>query len=131
LHLLEIIQLPLPQFVTKLPHSKPGVFLAPLVLGAAFGAASSPCGTPFLTGILGFISREQNWLLGGSSLFFYALGQSMLLLITGLFTGLMKQMALLRHVGSVITKLSATVFILAGVLLIAQAAGWLDVLAFF
>jgi cytochrome c-type biogenesis protein len=130
LQLLEVIQLPLPQFVTKLPESKPGRILAPLVMGAAFGAASSPCGTPFLTAILGFISREENWLLGGLSLFSYALGQSMLLLIAGLFTGIIKQMALLRHVGFVVTKLSAGVFILAGLLLIAQAAGWLDIFAF-
>jgi cytochrome c biogenesis protein CcdA len=100
-------------------------------MGAAFGAASSPSGTPFLTAMLGFISRENNWLLGGTSLFTYALGQSMLLLVAGLCTGLVKQMATLRRVGSVVTKLSASVFILAGVLLIAQAAGWLDVFAFY
>jgi cytochrome c-type biogenesis protein len=129
--LLEVFQLPLPQFVTKLPQSDTGRWLAPLVMGAAFGAASSPCGTPFLTAILGFISREQNWVLGGLSLFCYALGQSMLLLAAGLFTGLVKQMALFRRVGAVVTRLSAIVFILAGLLIIAQAAGWLDPLAFF
>lgn len=129
--LLDVIQLPLPQFVTRLPETGTGKFLAPLALGAAFGAASSPCGTPFLTAILGFISREQNWVLGGLSLFCYALGQSMLLLVAGLFTGLIKQMALFRKVGVVITRLSAGVFILAGLLLIAQAAGWLDIFAFY
>lgn len=131
LQLLEIIQLPLPQLVTRLPATGPGKILAPLFMGAAFGAASSPCGTPFLTAILGFISREQDWALGGLSLFCYALGQSMLLLVAGLFTGLIKQMALFRQVGEVITRLSAVVFILAGLLLIAQAAGWLDLFAFF
>lgn len=131
LQLLEVIQLPLPQFVTRLPETRSGQWLAPIALGAAFGAASSPCGTPFLTAILGFISREKNWMLGGASLFSYAFGQSMLLLAVGLFTGLIKQMALFRHVGSVITRLSAFVFMLGGVLLIAQAAGWLDVFAFF
>lgn len=131
LQLLEVIQIPLPQFVTRLPESKAGDWLAPVLLGAAFGAASSPCGTPFLTAILGFISRENNWVLGGASLFSYALGQSMLLLVVGLFTGLIKQMARFRQVGSVITRLSALVFILGGALLIAQAAGWLDVFAFF
>lgn len=129
--LLEVITLPLPQFVTRLPQSKPGKWLAPIALGAAFGAASSPCGTPFLTAILGFISREKNWALGGLSLFCYALGQSMLLLVAGLFTGVIKQMALFRKVGAVVTRLSAGVFILAGLLLIAQAAGWLDVFAFY
>ncbi len=135
LQLLEVIHIPLPQFVTRLPESKAGSkageWLAPIVLGAAFGAASSPCGTPFLTAILGFISRESNWVLGGASLFSYALGQSILLLAVGLFTGLIKQMARFRQVGSVITRLSALVFILGGALLIAQAAGWLDVFAFF
>lgn len=129
--LLEVFHLPLPQVVTKLPQTESGKWLAPALLGAAFGAASSPCGTPFLTAILGFISREQNWVLGGVSLFCYALGQSMLLLVAGLFTGLIKQMALFRRVGAVITRLSAAVFILAGLLLIAQAAGWLDVFAFY
>lgn len=131
LQLLEVIQLPLPQFVTRLPETRSGQWLAPIALGAAFGAASSPCGTPFLTAILGFISREKNWVLGGASLFSYAFGQSMLLLVVGLFTGLLKQMALFRQVGSVVTKLSAVVFMLAGVLLIALAAGWLDPFAFF
>lgn len=131
LQLLEVIQLPLPQFITRLPETNSGRWLAPIALGAAFGAASSPCGTPFLTAILGFISREKNWALGGASLFCYAFGQSMLLLAVGLFTGLIKQMALFRQVGSVVTKLSAAVFILGGGLLIAQAAGWLDIFAFF
>lgn len=131
LHLLEIIQLPLPQFVTRLPESKPGQIIAPLLMGAAFGAASSPCGTPFLTGILGFISKEANWVLGGFSLFAYAFGQSMLLLVVGLFTGLIKKMAVFRQVGSVVNKLSASVFILAGMLMIAQAAGVFDLFAFF
>lgn len=131
LQLLEIIQLPLPQFVTRLPETRSGQWLAPIALGAAFGAASSPCGTPFLTAILGFISREKNWMLGGASLFSYAFGQSMLLLVVGLFTGLIKQMALFRQVGTLITRLSAVVFILGGSLLIAQAAGWLDIFAFF
>lgn len=131
LQLLEVLQLPLPQFVTRLPDSRSGRWLAPVALGAAFGAASSPCGTPFLTAILGFISREKNWVLGGASLFSYAFGQSMLLLVVGLCTGLIKQMALFRQVGSVITRLSAVVFILGGLLLIAQAAGWLDLYAFF
>jgi len=129
--LLEVIHLPLPQFVTKLPQTGTGKWLAPLVLGAAFGAASSPCGTPFIAAILTFISREQNWVLGGLSLFCYALGQSMLLLVAGLFTGLIKQMAVFRRVGMVITRLSAIVFILGGLRIIAQVAGWLDPLAFF
>ncbi len=131
LQLLGWIQLPIPQFITRLPESQSGKILTPILLGMAFGAASSPCGTPFLTAMLGFISKEQNLLLGGVSLFAYALGQSMLLLVVGLFTGLIKHMATLRRVGSAINLMSGFLFILAGVLFIAQGAGWLDILAFF
>ncbi|MEB3288109.1 MAG: cytochrome c biogenesis protein CcdA [Vampirovibrionales bacterium] len=129
LHLLHIIQVPLPQFITRLPETKSGHVFAPIMLGMAFGAASSPCGTPFLTAILGFISQEKHILLGAGSLFAYALGQSMLLLVVGLFTGLLKHIAIVRHVGKVINALSGAIFILAGLLLIAQGAGWLDALA--
>lgn len=126
LQLLGVINIPLPQLITKLPDSKPGQILMPIVLGMAFGAASSPCGTPFLTAILGFISQEKNLWLGGGSLFAYALGQSVLLIVVGLFTGLIKHMAVVRRVGKVINLLSGITFILAGALLIAQAASWLD-----
>lgn len=131
LHLLEVIHIPMPRFVHKLPAGQSGRLLTPLLLGAMFGAAASPCGTPFLTAILAFISRERNWLLGGFSLCTYALGQSILLLAAGLFTGLLKRMAVLRRVGTVVVKLSAMVFILAGLRLIALAAGWFDLFAFY
>lgn len=131
LHLLGLFEFPIPQFINKLPASESGRILAPIILGAAFGAASSPCSTPFLTAILAFISREQSWALGGLSLFAYAFGQSTLLLFTGLFTGLVKRMALFRKVGFVIVKLSALIFILAGIRLIALAAGWFDMFAFY
>jgi len=131
LQLIGLLRIPLPQLITKLPESKPGQILAPFVLGLAFGAASSPCGTPFLTVILGFISYGKNPILGAASLFSYALGQSMLLVMIGLFTGFLKHMAILRRVGSVMNLLSAIIFILGGLLLIAKAAQWLDAFAFY
>lgn len=129
LHLLEIVQIPLPQFVTQLPDSQTGRWITPLLLGVAFGAASSPCGTPFLTAILGFMSTTKSYALGGVSLFAYGVGQSMLLLIVGLFTGLLKHMASLRQVGRVINLLSGVIFILGGLLLVAQGFGYMPLLA--
>ncbi len=125
LQLLNVIHIPWPRFVHKLPESNTGKILAPLMLGITFGIASSPCGTPFLAAILAFISNEKNIALGGASLFFYALGQGTLLLFVGLFTGLLKHMAILRHVGRVITILSGILFLVVGIMLIAQGAGML------
>lgn len=126
LQLLNMIHLPLPQFISKLPEHQAGKILAPFSLGVAFGIASSPCGTPFLAAILGFISQEKNLLLGGASLFFYALGQGALLLMVGMFTGFLKHMAVLRKVGGVVNKMSAFLFFIVGAMLIAQGAGVLS-----
>ena len=131
LQLLDVIQIPLPQVIKQLPEGgseKQGLarIVAPIVLGMAFGAASSPCGTPFLAGIIVLISQANNWLLGGVSLFAYALGQGVLLVIVGLFTGLLKHQAKMRRVGSVISKMSGAVFILAGLVLLLEGTGLAD-----
>ena len=74
------------------------------------------------------MSTEKNFVLGGVSLFAYGVGQSMLLLIVGLFTGLIKHIARLRQVGSVMNTLSGIIFILGGLLLIAQGLGYMPLL---
>jgi cytochrome c-type biogenesis protein len=128
LQLLDVIHLPLPRFITRLPEGgigKTGAakYFAPVILGMAFGAASSPCGTPFLAGIMALISNTKNIVLGGTSLFAYALGQGSLLVVVGLFTGLLKHRARMQQVGSVITKLSAALFMIVGLLLFAEGSG--------
>jgi len=130
LNLLGVIHLPLPTFIKKLPDGgveKQGLarWISPFVMGMAFGTATSPCGTPFLAGILSLISNTQNVALGALSLFTYALGQGTLLVVIGLFTGLLKHMAVLRHIGGRITKLSGGVFLVAGVMLILEGFGLL------
>ncbi|MBX2861445.1 MAG: cytochrome c biogenesis protein CcdA [Vampirovibrio sp.] len=123
LQLLEIIHLPLPQGLTRLPETKAGSVLAPFILGMAFGVASSPCGSAFLAAILTFISREQNLVFGGISLFCYALGQGVILLVAGLFTGLLKHKAAIGQFSLWVNNISGWLFILAGVLIILQGAG--------
>lgn len=131
LKLLGIITIPLPQLVKTLPesgiqHSGLKRFIAPYIMGLTFGAAATPCGTPFLAGILGMLSTTKNVVLGGASLFAYACGQGTLLIIAGLFTGLLKHIAIMRHVGQTINQLSGVVFLLGGSLLILEGAGLLS-----
>lgn len=125
LQLLNVFHLPLPQLVKKLPDSQAGKVFTPLLLGLAFGLASSPCGTPFLSVILGLMSREHNWLLGGASLFAYALGQGALLFLAGLTTGLLKHMAVLRKIGYVANTMSGAAFLLVGLYLFVLGSGHL------
>jgi cytochrome c-type biogenesis protein len=125
LQLLGVFHVPLPQLVQKLPDTQAGRYLTPLILGMAFGLASSPCGTPFLSVILGLMSQEHNWVLGGSSLFCYALGQGMLLLLVGLGVGVLKHMATLRKIGFVMNQISGWAFILTGLYLLILGSGHL------
>lgn len=136
-NMLEWIHLPSLPGLNKLPdfNHRTGIwfYLNPILLGMAFGVASSPCGTPFLAGILAFISQTRNIALGATSLFAYALGQGTLLLVVGLFTGLLKHVAQLRAVGHHLTRLSALVFLLLGIGFIIEGLGlfpeaWVDVL---
>ncbi len=128
--LLNWWQLPVPQWLTQLPgatNTAPSnplkKVLLPIALGMVYGAASSPCGTPFLAGILTLISQTGAVVLGAVSLFAYGLGQGTLLLAAGLFTGLIKRMAVIRQVGSALTLLSGLVFMLLGLFFALEALG--------
>lgn len=123
LSLLGVIHIPLPQFANALPKTKTGRWLTPLMMGLTFGLTASPCGTPFLAAILGFISTQNNVALGAASLFAYAVGQCTILLVVGLFTGLLKYLNSARQFGVVLNKVSGYLFILAGLILFAQPSG--------
>lgn len=126
-NMLEWFHLPTLPGLSKLPEFKQRngfwFYLSPMLLGMAFGVASSPCGTPFLAGILAFISQTHNVALGAVSLFAYAIGQGALLILIGLFTGLLKQMAQLRAVGHHLSRLSALVFLLLGIGFLIEGLG--------
>ena len=129
LQILEWIHLPLPSVLTKLPEQRQGKWIAPYVLGASFGLVSSPCGTPVLAAILGVISQQGDPVLGGISLFAYAVGQGFLLMVVGLFTGLLKYRAQMASLGQAFTKISGVAFMLLAVIFLLQGLGlWNDLL---
>jgi cytochrome c-type biogenesis protein len=129
LQLFGAIHLPLPSLITQLPDTQAGKLLTPYLLGGAFGLVASPCGTPVLAAILGVIAQKQDVGLGAVSLFFYAVGQGIILLIVGLCTGLLKHKALMLRVGAVMTKIAASVIVIAGIIFILQGAGlWNELL---
>jgi cytochrome c biogenesis protein CcdA len=60
-----------------------GAFL----LGLLFGVISTPCSTPVLILILALVAAKGQILYGASLLLTYGLGQSLLVLVAGTFTG--------------------------------------------
>ena len=61
-----------------------GAFL----LGLLTGIVSTPCATPMLAVILAYVSTRGDMLYGGSLLFVYSMGFSMLIFVAGLSVGL-------------------------------------------
>lgn len=85
LQLVGLFEIPMP---TR--HTTPSKIRGPLgafVLGMVSGLISSPCATPVLAVILTYVAAEGNAVYGGSLLFVYAVGHSILLLIAGTSAG--------------------------------------------
>jgi cytochrome c-type biogenesis protein len=115
------LHLPLPAVFKRLPEFTWAQWAEPLLLGMAYGVLASPCGTPFLVVILGFVSQTQDWLLGGLTLFAYALGQSVLLFLAGWLTGLIQHRATLAHWGNRLGLVSGWLLLATGVYLLVTA----------
>lgn len=83
---LYTIQLP-EKFRSKIAstshHQKSGTYFGAAVMGVLSTLILSPCVTPPLVAVLGFVSQTGNALLGGSALFAMGMGMGMPLLLIG------------------------------------------------
>jgi cytochrome c-type biogenesis protein len=81
LHLLGVVNLPLPSRTADLPSMKGAAGAA--VTGALLGLAVVPCATPVLGGILSYVAATANPVWGGLLLFAYGLGLGIPALLLG------------------------------------------------
>ena len=95
----------------KLPQ-----FLAPLLTGATFGLASSPCITPVLATLLAWVSQTKNPLISIIFLFFFGLGQVTPLIIVGITTESMRKLLEFRKYSQVIPFFSGIFLLSLGIL---------------
>lgn len=68
--------------------SYPGVFL----LGATSGIVAAPCGAPAFAAVLTWVSATGSGLLGFLYLFVFSLGMTALLVVVGLFSGVLARL---------------------------------------
>ncbi|MGB2989378.1 MAG: cytochrome c biogenesis protein CcdA, partial [Candidatus Zixiibacteriota bacterium] len=73
--------------------SKHKGILGAFLLGLLFGVVSSPCATPVLAVILAFVATKGRIIYGMSLLFVYAVGHCALIVLAGVFTGLVESYA--------------------------------------
>ncbi len=70
----------------KLNNVGGGGFIGALLMGSVAGFLAAPCTGPVLTGVLAWVSRTQDPVLGGLLLFIYALGIGVPFFLIGVFT---------------------------------------------
>lgn len=117
LSLLEIIQINFPILIKDMPNNKYGKFLSPIVLGMAFGTIATPCSTPILIALVSYVAYKCSFVFGTLMLVSYAFGHSILLLICGTFTGVIKQVGHIKHWSNYIIKISGILLIVIGLYL--------------
>lgn len=66
-----------------------GGFLGAALMGVAAGFVAAPCTAPVLGVLLTYVGQTGNVVWGGSLLFVFALGLGLLLMLLGIFSGLL------------------------------------------
>jgi cytochrome c-type biogenesis protein len=116
LNLLEALPFRLPdlggtEWISKdLPHG-----IRSYLLGVTFGLVASPCSTPVLISLLGWVANTGNLFLGTVLLLFYTAGYVCPLIIAGTFTASIKQLLEIRKWSGWITPVSGVLLVGFGV----------------
>ncbi len=88
LSLLDVFQLPTPQFLTRWnPKRKGNGYLSAVLVGAASGLVVGPCTAPALGAALTYVGSKGNVMFGASVLFVFAFGMGALMIALGTFGG--------------------------------------------
>ncbi|WP_066380878.1 MULTISPECIES: cytochrome c biogenesis protein CcdA [unclassified Anabaena] len=116
LNLLEALPLQLPSFgdtnwiSSDLP---PGV--RSYAIGLTFGLVASPCSTPVLASLLGWVANTQDLVLGAVLLISYTAGYVAPLIVAGTFTAAIKRLLELRRWSGWINPVSGALLVGFGV----------------
>lgn len=115
LNILGVLDFNIPVVIKQIPQSSgKNMVLYPILIGAVFALAGTPCSTPILAGIMAFASMSTNILWAVLMLFMFSLGQGLILVIAGVFTSSLKGMKSFSHISEILLKIS-------GVLLVASS----------
>lgn len=117
LNLLGLLRIPLPASPDpdQWAHLVPAP-LGPVAAGLAFGLASSPCTTPVLAVLLGWIAQSGRPVLGIIFLTCFGMGQVFPLLVAGSAAASVPKFLALRPAGRWIPPISGAVLLVVGIL---------------
>lgn len=115
---LEIINLPLPQFIKNVPNS------GPFIVGLAFAMVSSPCASPILFSVLAMSSAAGSFLNSSLIMIAYSFGYTGLIFLASLFVGLIKQLQFFKRHSKIVSIVSSIILILLGVFYLYLGIRW-------
>lgn len=116
LNILGVLDFNMPVIIKQIPQSTGrNMFLYPILIGAIFAIAGTPCSTPILAGIMAFASMSAHILDAVLMLFMFSLGQGLILVIAGVFTSSLKGFKSFSHVSEILLKLSGVLLILSSI----------------
>jgi thiol:disulfide interchange protein DsbD len=88
LAMLDVITLPVPDFLSGKQAERRGGMIGALSFGVCSGLVMSPCTTPIMGALLLYVASRQNVLFGMSLLFVFACGMCTILICIGSITGM-------------------------------------------
>ncbi|XP_062203631.1 cytochrome c-type biogenesis ccda-like chloroplastic protein 1 [Phragmites australis] len=117
LNLLEVVELQLPSFFSNFDPRAAAANLPSSVqaylAGLTFALAASPCSTPVLATLLGYVATSREPIIGGSLLLTYTTGYVAPLLIAASFAGALQSLLSFRRYSAWINPISGA-FLLGG-----------------
>ncbi|XP_038998218.1 cytochrome c-type biogenesis ccda-like chloroplastic protein, partial [Hibiscus syriacus] len=119
LNLLEVIELQLPSFFNNFdPHAAAANFpsgVQAYLAGLTFALAASPCSTPVLATLLGYVATSKDPIIGGSLLLTYTTCYVAPLLHAASFAGALQSLLSFRKFSSWINPVSGALLLGGGV----------------
>ncbi|KAL9269187.1 Cytochrome c-type biogenesis ccda-like chloroplastic protein 2-like protein [Drosera capensis] len=119
LNLLEIIELQLPSFFNNFdPRAAAANFPSSVqayLAGLTFALAASPCSTPVLATLLGYVATTKDPIVGGSLLLSYTTGYVAPLLLAASFASALQSLLSFRKFSAWINPLSGALLLGGGI----------------
>ncbi|XP_042040244.1 cytochrome c-type biogenesis ccda-like chloroplastic protein [Salvia splendens] len=118
LNLLEIFELQLPSFFNNFdPRAAAASFPSSVqayLAGLTFALAASPCSTPVLATLLGYVASTRDPVVGGSLLLTYTTGYVAPLLLAASFAGVLQSLLSFRKFSAWINPMSGALLLGGG-----------------
>lgn len=113
LHLLNVIEIPFPNFVKKMPQdSSSGLFVYPFIVGMIFAFMASPCSSPILVFIMAIATKSGSYRDSFLLLFSFAAGQCIIIILAGLFTSFLMRLKKIQQYTEYLLKFSGVIFVI-------------------